>query len=407
MTSARDAEGAEKGAGPLAGLRVLDLSRYIAGPYAGQILGHLGADVVKVEEPGSGDPMRNLSKYSSAAGSAHYLSGNASKRSMTLDLRAPEGREILLRLLQDCDVLIENFRPGVMDRLGLSHNRLTALNPRLVIASITGFGQTGPWRDWAAYDLIAQAIGGGMSLTGRPGEPPVKMGVPTGDLGASIYGVIGILAALMQRERTQAGDVVDVSMMDVQLSLLNYHAHYFWMSGEEPVPEGDGHPNIVPYQTFATLSGPMVVAVYGDPFWPGFCRAMGLDELEADPRFRINKLRLENKPALLPILAQRFASETREHWLERLLAEGVPVGPLHTVGEAVTSPQAMARGMTVTVAGPDGAPVNLLGQPLKFRTGRTEVALPPALGAQTDEVLANWAGCTPEEIANLHAAGVV
>jgi crotonobetainyl-CoA:carnitine CoA-transferase CaiB-like acyl-CoA transferase len=394
-------------AGPLQGVRVLDISRFIAGPYAGQLLGHLGADVVKVEEPGNGDPMRHLSKFTTAAGSSHFLAGNASKRSVTIDLKAAAGRDLFLRLVAHCDVLIENFRPGVMERLGLGHDILVAANPRLILSSVTGFGKTGPWRDWAAYDLIAQAMGGGMSLTGRAGEPAVKMGVPIGDVGASLYAVIGILAALYHRDRTGRGEVIDVGMFDVQLSLLNYHAHYYWASGQSPEPEGDRHPNIVPYQTFETATRPLVVAVYGDPFWPGFCRALTIPDIERDPRFACNAQRLANAATLEPILAEHFLTRSREAWLTLLTEQGVPAGPLHSVGEAVDSSQAHVREMVVEVDGPDGAPLNMLGSPLKFRNCDTSITAPPALGAHTDEILRDWAGCAPDELAKLRGDAII
>jgi crotonobetainyl-CoA:carnitine CoA-transferase CaiB-like acyl-CoA transferase len=393
--------------GALAGLRVLDISRFIAGPYAGQVLGHLGADVVKVEEPGEGDPMRHLSKYSAADGSAHFLSGNASKRSVTLNLRSADGKAAFSRLLASCDVLIENFRPGVMERLGLGSESLLQAHPRLIIASVTGFGQTGPWKNWAAYDLIAQAVGGGMSLTGWPGESAAKMGVPIGDVGASLFGVIGILAALHRRERSGRGEFIDISMMDVQLSLLNYHAHYFWLSGVEPQPEGDAHPNVVPYQTFQTEDRPLVAAVYGDPFWPGFCRALALEELTEDARFATNRLRHANKAQLLEILVTRFATRAREYWLARLIANGVPAGPLNSVGEAVSSEQARARDMVVQVNGSDAKPLNLLGSPLKFHGCDTRVTAPPQLGAHTAEVLQEWAGFGADEVEALRKTGSI
>jgi CoA:oxalate CoA-transferase len=406
MTQDVRSEGRVPGA-PLESVRVLDMSRFIAGPYAGQILGHLGADVVKVEEPGDGDPMRHLSKYTNAAGSAHFLSGNASKRSVTLNLRIEAGRSAFLKLVERSDVLIENFRPGVMQRLELSHERLAEVNPRLIVASLTGFGQSGPWKQWAAYDLIAQAAGGGMSLTGWPHEPAAKMGVPIGDLGASLYGVIGILAALHRRQKTNHGELVDISMMDVQLSLLNYHAHYFWMSGEEPQPEGDGHPNVVPYQAFRAADRPLVVAVYGDPFWPGFCRALEIENLDTDQRFATNGLRHANKQALLDLLRPRFALKPRVYWLGRLIENSVPAAPLNSVGEAVTSAQAIARDMVARVAGPDGAELELLGSPLKFRDSATRIVAPPQLGEHTAEVLADWAQFTPAQIQALRAANAI
>lgn len=393
--------------GPLAGLKVLDLSRFVAGPFAAQILGHLGADVVKVEDPAAGDPMRHLSKHSTPLGSAHFLSANASKRSLTLDLRLPQGKEAFLRLLATTDVLIENFRPGVMGRLGLAHDELLAVNPRLIVASVSGFGQTGPWRDWVAYDLVAQAAGGGMSLTGRPGERTVKMGVPIGDLGASLYAVIGLLAALRRRDDLGRGEIVDVGMMDVQLSLLNYHAHSYWISGEEPQPEGDGHPNIVPYQAFESGTGPFVVAVYGDRFWPGFCRALGSEGLEQDPRFNANAKRCRNKLELVALLQSIFVQRPREYWLERMSREGVPIGPLNSVGEALTSPQSIARGMTVDVNQSGGETLRLLGSPIKFGQAQAIVEPPPALGAHTDEILTSWGGFTKDQIGALRRAEVI
>jgi len=389
---------------------VLDISRFIAGPFAGQLLGHLGADVVKVEEPGRGDPMRGLSKYGDEGMSAHFLAGNASKRSIELDLKSDSGHDTLCRLLEKADVLIENFRPGVMDKLKLSHAWLQERYPRLIIASVTGFGQSGPWRHDAAYDLIAQAAGGGMSLTGRSGEAPVKMGLPIGDVGASLYAVIGVLAALNRRRETGRGDVVDIGMMDVQLSLLNYHAHYYWISGEEPQPEGDSHPNIAPYQTFSASDRPFVVAVYGDPFWPGFCRAAGCVELEDDPRFSTNARRREHVDALVDILASIFAKKSRAHWLDRLREEGVPAAPLHSVGEALNSEQAQARNMSVLAEAPDGATVRVLGSPLKFASARTRITPPPVLGADMAVVMRAWgvtgtSGQTPRAVAGEQLKG--
>ncbi|MBM3554332.1 MAG: CoA transferase [Alphaproteobacteria bacterium] len=393
--------------GPLAGLKVLDVSRFVAGPFAAQVLGHLGADVVKVEQPESGDPMRHLSKHAISLGSAHFLSANASKRSLTLDLGTAKGRDVFLRLLAGTDALVENFRPGVMERLGLARADLVARNPRLIVASISGFGQSGPWRDWVAYDLIAQAAGGAMSLTGWPGERAAKMGVPIGDLGASLYLVIGLLAALHRRDRLGHGEIIDVGMMDVQLSLLNYHAQSFWLSGEEPQPQGDGHPNIVPYQAFDSKTRPFVVAVYGDRFWPGFCKALDAPGLRDDPRFDSNAKRCLNKATLVALLQTVFARHSREHWIERLSAEGVPVGPLNTVGEAVGSPQALAREMTVELPQTDGTSLRMLGSPIKFNHCDPVVGLPPALGADTDQVLATWGGFAQREIAALREAHVV
>ena len=392
--------------GPFAGVRVLDISRFIAGPYGGQLLAVLGAEVIKIEEP-AGDPMRGLSKYRSDGVAAHYISGNTSKKSVTLNLKHPEGRRVFLELVSRSDVVLENFRPGAMARLELDYANLKHVNPRIILASVTGFGQTGPWKNLAAYDLIAQAAGGGMSLTGRAGEEPVKMGVPIGDVGAGVFIALGIAAALYRRQITGEGDAIDVSMMDVQLSLLNYHAYYYWLSGQSPEPEGDGHANIVPYQSFRTGTGPIVVAVYGDPFWPGFCRAIERPDLLKDGRFATNDLRCINRASLIPILKAQLKSATREHWLEQLIAQGVPAAPLHTVGEALESSQAIARKMAVSVCVGENKTIKILGNPIKFATCELTPKAPPGLGQHTDEVLCGVLGYTATDVLELRRAGVL
>ncbi|MFC2950573.1 CaiB/BaiF CoA transferase family protein [Marinicaulis aureus] len=394
-------------AGPLQGVRVLDLSRFMAGPYAGQLLGYLGADVIKVEEPGKGDPMRGLSKYGADGMSAHYLGGNACKKSLTLDLRAKKGREVFLDLVRKSDVVLENMRPGVMSRLGLDYETLRDANSKIILASVTGFGQNGPWKDWAAYDLIAQAVGGCMSLTGWPGEKPVKMGVPIGDLGGGVFAALAISAALFRRAQTGEGEAIDISMMDVQMSFVNYHAHFFWLSGEEPQPEGDAHPNVAPYQAFPTATGPLVVAVYGDPFWPGFCAAIEKPELIDDPRFALNRDRVKNRDALVALIEMQLAMQPRDYWMARLVKEKVPAAPLNSVGEAVSSPQAVAREMAFPVKAQDGETMMLLGNPLKFRSGAVRPVMPPLLGQHTKDLLGELLDMAPSEIEQLRKDGVI
>jgi crotonobetainyl-CoA:carnitine CoA-transferase CaiB-like acyl-CoA transferase len=378
----------------------------MAGPYGTQLLAFLGADVIKVEEPGAGDPMRHLSKYYQGALSAHFMCGNANKRSVTLNLGHPEGRGLFLDLIRDSDVLVENFRPGTLERLGLDEATLRATNSSLVIASVTGFGKTGPWASWPAYDLIAQAAGGGMSLTGEPGRAPVKMGVPVGDLAAGLMAALGVVAALLGRERSGEADTVDVSMMDVQLSMLSYHSNFFFASGTAPGPEADGHPNIVPYKSFPAADGRIVVAVYGDRFWPGFCCALGLEDLQDHPDFVTNERRLANRHKLEEIITRTLQARPRAHWQARLVANGVPAAPIQGVGEALTSEQAVARGMVETVLDQRGEPLNLVGNPIKHTLPEPQVTAPPLLGQHTDAVLAAL-GCTPERIAALRAAGTI
>jgi crotonobetainyl-CoA:carnitine CoA-transferase CaiB-like acyl-CoA transferase len=393
--------------GPLHGVRVLDLSRYMAGPYGGMLLAHLGAEVVKIESPRGGDPMRRVSLHFQDGLSAHFASGNVSKKSVTLDLWHPDGRTVFLGLVARADVVLENFRPGTLGKLELDWDDLSRVNPRIVLASVSGFGQTGPWREHASYDLIAQAVGGGMSLTGEPDRAPVKMGVPIGDLAAGVFAALGVLAALHRRGETGEGARVDVGMMDVQLSLLNYLAHYYWASGQVPEPEGSGHPNVVPYQIFPTPTGHLAVAVFGDHFWPGFCRAIELPMLADDPRFATNELRCRHREALVSRLEERLGSAPREHWLGRLASEGVPAGPVHRVDEALASTQAQARRMVVEAKGPSGAPLRLLGNPIKIDAAEPEITRPPTLGEHTDEVLRDLLGLDEHAVNDLRRRGVV
>ncbi|MBI4255106.1 MAG: CoA transferase [Candidatus Rokubacteria bacterium] len=395
------------GTPPLVGVRVLDLTRYLAGPHGSQLLAQLGAEVIKVEPPERGDPMRSVSLYFQDGLAAHFVSGNAGKKSVTLDLHRPEGRRIFLELVAKADVVMENYRPGTLARLGLDYPQLAAVNPRIVLGSVSGFGQTGPWRDWTSFDLVAQAVGGGMSLTGEPGRPPVKMGLAVGDLAAGVVAALGGVSARYRARETGRGAAVDVSMMDVQLSLVSYLAHYYWASGRAPEPEGSGHPNIVPYRIFPTPTGYLAVAVYGDHFWPGFCRALELPDLVADPRFATNELRCVHREALEPLLAERLASKPREEWMARLAAEGVPAGPVHRVDEALASPQAEAREMVKRVKGPQGGELLLLGCPIKFSSGEAAPSAPPALGQHTDEVLKKLCGYDEARLADLRRARVI
>ncbi len=396
--------------GPLDGIRVLDLTRVLAGPYCTMLLGFLGAEVIKVEDPQGGDPSRTASLYFDRGLSAFFASGNASKKSVTLNLKTPRGRDILLGLAGRCDICVENFRPGVADRLGVGPATLRQANARLITCSISGFGSWGPYRDYPAFDLTVQAMAGGMSLTGEPGRPPVKMGVPVGDLGGGVFGAYGILAALYERERTGRGTHVDIAMFDVQLSLLNYHAQYFLASGVNPEPVGSAHPNTVPYQAFRTLDGYLAVAILGaERFWPRFCEAIGLPGVGRDPRFATNRRRVEEKATLVPILEARLAERTTGEWMEALIQAEVPCAPVNRVAEALASPQTAAREMLQMVPHPtaEGA-ITLLGNPVKI-AGHEDIPLgpPPLLGQHTEEVLRDLLGYGPPVIVDLRAAGII
>src|SRR5574341_333494 len=305
--------------GPLSGIRVLDVTRVMAGPYCTMLLGFLGAEILKVEDPDGGDPSRTASLYFDRGLSAFFISGNAAKKSITLNLKTSRGRQVLHALAARCDVFVENFRPGVAEKLGIGPAALRAANPRLITCSISGYGSWGPYRDYPAFDLTVQAMAGAMSITGEPGSPPVKMGVPVGDLGGGVFGAYGIAAALYERERSGRGTHVDIAMFDVQLSLLNYHAQYYLTSGVNPEPVGSSRPNTVPYQAFKTRDGLLVVAILGaERFWPRFCEAIGLSELGRDPRFGTNAQRVEHKAGLLPLIEARLAQRSTGEWMETL-----------------------------------------------------------------------------------------
>jgi crotonobetainyl-CoA:carnitine CoA-transferase CaiB-like acyl-CoA transferase len=395
----------------LAGVRVLDLSRMLAGPYGSMLLADLGAEVIKIEEPRGGDPMRVMGPpFLDPAGreSAYFLSINRNKRSVALDLERPEGRVAFHDLCRVADVVWENFRPGVMARLGSAPGTLHALNPRLVVCSISAFGQEGPYRDWPAFDLALQAMGGGMSLTGEAGRPPVRMGLPMGDLAGGLFGALAVTAALLRRAETGEGAVIDLSLLDCQVSLLTYVAQYFWADGRVPGPVGSGHASVVPYQAFASRDGFLVVAVFAEKFWSGFCRAIERPDLATDPRFDTNLRRVAARADLLARLEAIFPGRTTGEWLARLHAEGVPAAPINRVDQVLADPQVRLREMVVGLPHPRLGPVETLGTPIRpagappFRP-----APPPVLGEHTDAVLRDLLGYPPERIAALRQAGVV
>jgi formyl-CoA transferase/CoA:oxalate CoA-transferase len=390
------------------GVRVLDLSRMLAGPYGSMLLADLGAEVLKIEDPGGGDPMRVMGPPFLEGESAYFLSINRNKKSVALDLERPEGREVFLDLCRVADVVWENFRPGVMARLHCAPETLRAANPRLVVCSISAFGQAGPYRDWPAFDLALQALGGAMSITGEEGRPPVRMGLPMGDLAGGMFGALAVAGALLRRVRTGEGTAIDLSLLDGQVSLLTYVAQYYWADGRVPGPVGSGHASVVPYQALATGDGFLVVAVFAEKFWRGFCRAIERPDLAADPRFDTNRKRVERKAELLPILEATFPRRATAEWLGRLQAEGVPAAPIQRVDQVLDDPQVRLRDMVVDLEHPRLGTVKTLGTPIKpagappFRP-----APPPALGEHTDAVLAGLLGYPAARIEALRRSRVI
>jgi len=390
------------------GVRVLDLSRMLAGPYGSMLLADMGADVVKVEEPGAGDPMRAMGPPFLPGGeSAYFLAINRNKKSLALDLATPAGRGVFLELAAQADVVWENFRPDVMSRLGLGYDVLSALNPRLVMCSLSAYGQDGPYRDWPAFDLALQAMGGAMSITGAAGGGPVRMGLPMGDLAGGLFGALSVAGALLRRTRTERGAHVDLSLLDCQVSLLSYLAQYFWTDGLVPGPMGSAHASVVPYGALATRDGHLIVAVF-ERFWPAFCRAAGHPEWTADPRFAANGDRVANRAALVPLIERAFAERTTDDWLERLHAAGVPVAPIQTVERVLSDPQVRHRGMVVEMEHERLGRLPTLGTPIKVDgAAGFSPAPPPRLGQHTDEVLATLLKYPAERIDALRREGVI
>lgn len=407
----------------LAGLRVLDLSRVLAGPWCTQVLGDLGADVVKVERPGTGDDTRAWGPPFLADGlgaesdeSAYYLGTNRNKRSITVDLAHPEGQSLVRSLARQADVLVENYKVGDMARYGLDYATLQALNPQLIYCSITGYGQTGPYRDRAGYDYAVQGLGGLMSVTGErddlPGGGPQKVGVAVADLFTGLYATVGILAALNHRDRDGfrrgPGQYLDMALLDVQVAMLaNLGANYL-VSGQVPGRAGNAHQNIVPYQVFEVADGHVILAVGNDGQFARFCEVAGRPELSADPRFARNAERVRHRAALVPLLAELMRRRRRDDWLSALEAAKVPCGPINSMDQVFADPQVLARGMTEVVAHPLTDQLRLVASPLKLSgtPPRTRHA-PPLLGQHVAEILADWLGWDAARVAAARAAGAL
>ena len=351
--------------GPLAGTFVLDLTRVLAGPFCTMVLGDLGARVVKVEAPEHGDDARRIGPFVGGV-SAYFWSLNRGKESIALDLRADADRAVFERLLARADVLVENFRPGVMERLGLGFAALHARFPRLVVASTSGFGQTGPYASRPAYDVVVQAMGGIMSLTGHPGGPPTRVGTSTGDITAGLFTAIGVLAALVERSRSGSGRHVDVAMLDCQVATLENAIARFAATGEVPGPIGSRHPSITPFQAFGTRDGFLVVAAGNDPLFARLAAALGRPELASDPRFLTNDDRTRNVAALTAELERAFAARASAEWLAAFEAAGIPCGPMNDVAAVLADPQVRARNMIVSAEDPAAGRFSLAGNPVKL-----------------------------------------
>lgn len=373
--------------GPLHGFTVIDLTRVLAGPYCTLLLADLGARVIKVEQPGSGDDSRQIGPFVDGE-SAYFMSVNRNKESIALDLKSPEGRKIFESLLQTADVLVENFRPGTMDRLGYGWEALHARFPRLVFTSVSGFGQTGPYSKRPAYDMVVQAMGGIMSLTGHPGAPPTRVGVSIGDLGAGLYAAVGTQAALLQRSRTGEGDRVDVAMLDCQVALLENAISRMQVDGRAPGPIGSRHPSITPFDVFSASDGWFVIAAGNDGLFQHLCATLDLPALQTDPRFATNPLRCINHEALKELLELRLRSAPCAHWQELLMRNNIPTGAYNDLAAVVQDPQVHARDMLVTVQTQTGRSLTVAGNPVHVGAHRTPTTCqPPRLDQDREAIL--------------------
>jgi formyl-CoA transferase len=390
---------------PLAGVRVVDLTRVMTGPYCTMMLGDLGADVVKVEMPGKGDDTRSWGPPFIEGESTYFLSINRNKRSIALDLKSEGGCAALWRLIERADVVVENFSPGTCARLGFGWEAVKARNPRAVFASISGFGQTGPSSGRTAYDLIVQGMSGMMSITGPVGGPPTKLGVPIADIGAGMFAAYAIVAALFSRERTGEGQYVDVSMLGGQVALLTYQAGIYFATGQIPRPLGNAHPIVAPYDTFPTADGYVNVAVGNDGLWRRFCEAVGFESAIDDGRFTTNRGRITNLPALYGVINEALSTLTTAEVVRRLDAKGVPCGPINDVAQLFADPQVAGQGLRREVPHPTLGSVTLTGFPYHLSSAEVEVRLPPPLlGQHTAEVLEEI-GYSAEEVAALISGG--
>jgi crotonobetainyl-CoA:carnitine CoA-transferase CaiB-like acyl-CoA transferase len=400
--------------GALSHLRVLDLSRVLAGPWASQLLADLGAEVVKIERPGTGDetrgwgpPWLTTPEGGETRESAYFACTNRGKKSVTVDLARPEGQAIVRRLAESSDVLLENFKVGSLSRLGLGWEHLSALNPRLVYCSITGFGQSGPYKDRPGYDFVVQGMGGLMSVTGEPDGEPMKAGVAITDLFTGMYVATAVLAALAHRERTGEGQRVDLALLDVQVATLANLAQNYLLTGRPPDRHGNAHASIVPYQAFATQDGYVVVAVGNDGQFTRLCEVAGRPELAADPRFATNAGRVENRAALVPVLQALLAGRPTREWVVSLEGAGVPCGPINDLAEVFADPHVQSRGLRVEVPHPLAGSVPVVASPLRLSRTPVRHGTPPLLGEHTDEVLRDLLGMGEAEIEALRRERVI
>jgi CoA:oxalate CoA-transferase len=402
------ADGKKERSGPLKGVRIIDLSMMLAGPSGSMLMGDLGAEIIKVE-PLDGDETRVSPPYFYAENmSAYYWSINRNKKSIVINLKSPEGRQVLYDLVAKSDVVYDNYRPGVLERLQIDYETLKKYNPQIICCSISTYGYTGPYRDRPGYDLIVQAVSGGMSITGEPGGSPVRAGIPVGDLVGGLLGVHGVLAAYIHRQKTGEGQRLEVSLLDGQVYLLTYIAQYYFHSGKVPGPIGAGHQSLVVYQAFKTKDIQIVIVAHQDHHFQRLCKAIGKPEWAEDPRFNTRTKRLENKSQLIPMMEAHLMTRPGDEWLSAIHQAGVPAGPINTLDRVLSDPQVLSRDMIQETDGPGKEKIKILGNPLKFeKTPLNTFTRPPWLGENTVEILSGLLGYSAEKIDGLKQKGAV
>ncbi|MGB4862551.1 MAG: CoA transferase [Tepidiformaceae bacterium] len=394
---------------PLEDLRVLDLTWVLAGPFASMILADMGAEVVKVERPPNGDISRTTGPYQNGW-SGYFFSINRGKKSISIDLRSEQGKALFLNLVEKADVVIENFTPGTMGRLGLGYETLAARNPRVIMASVSGFGQTGPYSDRPALDIVVQAMGGMMSITGEPGGGPVRPGASYGDMTAGLFAAVGVLTALHERERSGKGQAIDISMLDCQLAVMENSIMRYFVTGTVPERLGTRHPSATPFQAFPTKDGHIVIALaFGEENqWGLLCAMLGVPELIDDERFETGPKRTRNHGELEPVLSEAFRKRTTAEWYADFLEAGIPCGPVNTVKDVVNDAQVKARQSIKDVTHPVAGTIPIADTPIRLSRSETGIqGPPPSMGADTSAVLSAWLGLEQEEVERLAGEGVV
>jgi formyl-CoA transferase len=388
--------------GLLDGVRILDLSQMLSGPYSTLILGDMGAEIIKIEEPGEGDRTRTMPHHHFGGLSAYYISVNRNKKSVTLDLKVPEAREVFYDMVRKADVVFDNFRPGVLERLKIDYETLKKIKKDIISVSITAYGYDGPYKDLPAFDLTIQAIGGAMSVTGEPCGAPVRMGIPMGDIAGAVFASNAVTAALYKHAKTGEGSRVDVSLLDALVSMHTYVAQYVLQGGEVPGPVGSGHQSVVPYRAFKGKDGEwFVIAVFTEKFWGLFCRMLGVEGLEKDPRFATNPQRCVHRVELFRLLEKEFEKRTAGEWLKALDESGVPAAPINTLDRTLSDPQILLRKMVVDLEIPKAGKVKTMGNPVKVLGEEDRFQAPAQLGQHTEEVLAGLLGYSKEKISKL------